>query len=226
MSLNCPTCNISLNRISICGETVDQCDACNGTWYEQTELSSILSALPNEHSPDQATSDPPETINCPQCDTKVASSIYAHDSKIRILKCSDCKGVWLVSGQLEQIAQFRNGPHKSDGLAKAMAASFKSSSRLTGLLESRRLSLAFAAIILFVARFEKGNVSGIGILSYLLLPLACIWFPRELGNLTGIRMGLMRPTITHTTPPIAVAIGGWLVMLAIFGLTIYRIVAQ
>ena len=39
--------------------------------------------------------------------------------------------------------------------------------------------------------------------------------------MTGIRTGLARPSITQSTPGIAVAIGGWIVMFALFGITIY-----
>ena len=49
----------------------------------------------------------------------------------------------------------------------------------------------------------------------LIFPLACIWFPDELGTLTGILMGLARPQITQPTPGIAVAVGRWILMITV-----------
>ncbi|WP_230271933.1 hypothetical protein [Rhodopirellula halodulae] len=53
--------------------------------------------------------------------------------------------------------------------------------------------------------------------AFALLPLACIWFSNELGRLTGVSMGIGRPTINEATPGIFVAAGGWLLLLSGIG---------
>ncbi|MDA7541648.1 hypothetical protein N8639_02280 [bacterium] len=53
------------------------------------------------------------------------------------------------------------------------------------------------------------------LLAALILPVACIWFPDELGTVTGISLGLGQPQISEPTPGIVVAIGGWILLLTI-----------
>ena len=98
--------------------------------------------------------------------------------------------------------------------------------RYADLFRSRIYSLAFAAIILVIA-FAGGGPGGLfRIFMYLFLPMVCIWFSEAMGNLTGIRLGLASPAITQATPGIAVAIGGWLLLFVVFGVTIYGAVAR
>ena len=229
MQLECPTCKIVLTERSVGGETVDQCDACNGTWYDASELSSILRNTVGHASPDFPSAAPLSTILCPKCNVEISATIYANDSGIPICKCTSCKGVWLVEGQLEKIAHFKNAPHKTDGLAQAMVNSYAEDAwlnRYADLFRSRIYSLAFAAIILVIA-FAGGGPGGLfRIFMYLFLPMVCIWFSEAMGNLTGIRLGLASPAITQATPGIAVAIGGWLLLFVVFGVTIYGAVAR
>ena len=229
MQLECPTCKIVLTERSVGGETVDQCDACNGTWYDASELSSILRNAVGDTSSSLPNAVPPSTILCPKCNVEISATIYANDSGIPICKCANCKGVWLVDGQLEKIAHFKNAPHKTDGLAQAMVNSYAEDAwlnRYADLFRSRIYSLAFAAIILVIAFMGGGPEGLFRMLTYLLLPMVCIWFSEAMGNFTGIRMGLASPAITQATPGIAVAIGGWLLLFVVFGVTIYGAVAR
>jgi hypothetical protein len=84
------------------------------------------------------------------------------------------------------------------------------------ILRSRLLSLIVALlgiVVIFILTRQPVAIFQLGLA--LILPLACIWFPDELGTLTGISTGLARPQITEPTPGIAVAIGGWILMLTI-----------
>ena len=230
MTLNCPTCAIALSQRSIGGETVDCCSTCNGTWCDAAELSSILRKTSIHQSTTRPSAESPATISCPKCEGEINSTIYAHDSGIPILKCSTCSGVWLVSGQLEKIHKYRHGPHKTDRLGQAMAESYAQSNALNGLadlVQSRFLSTVFALVMLIVALILGSGIPGIlRLVAFLLLPMACIWFSDAMGNLTGVRMGLARPTITSSTPGIAVAFGGWILMFVAFGVMIYGLVGR
>ena len=194
MTLNCPTCKTSLTQRLIGSQTIDDCTNCSGAWYDSSELSTILGITNDQQPLNSPCIDPPDTIDCPRCQTKIESAIYAHDSGIPILKCSGCNGVWLTAGQLERIANYRNGPHQTDRLGHAMAETFVQSSsfdRVAGLLQSRVLSLIFAAMILILAAFfDPANIAGIlRLLAILLFPLACIWFSDAMGSYTSISMG-------------------------------------
>ena len=224
MHLKCPTCEITLTQRWVGGEQVDQCDDCQGTWYDESELSSILRNTAGQASAKRSSTAPPSTISCPQCSVKISATIYANDSGIPICKCAQCKGTWLVEGQLAQIALFRNGPHKTDRLAQAMADSYAKSAKFkkyVGLLQSRLYSFVFAAIILAVAFLSRGLESSFRLLPWLVFSLACIWFSNEMGRVTRIGMGFIRPRITQTTPGIAMALGGWILMFAVLGIRIY-----
>ncbi|MDB2685639.1 zf-TFIIB domain-containing protein [Mariniblastus sp.] len=229
MTLNCPTCDTSLTQRSVGGVTVDECVNCGGAWYDSSELSTILRTKRDQLSEVRSRADHPDAISCPHCKTKVISSIYAHDSGIPILKCSKCNGVWLTAGTLESIANYRNGPDKTDRLGQAIAETYVQSNRLNRfaeLIQSRFLSLAFVVIIFIaVALFGDGGIGEIlQLLAGVLFPLACIWFSGPLGRMTGIRMGLTRPAINQSTPAIAVAIGGWILMFAIVGMKLFNLV--
>ena len=217
MHLKCPTCETVLTQRSVSGEQVDQCNSCKGTWYDESELSLILRSTVGQTSHNVPSIALPSAISCPKCNIEISSTIYANDSGIPICKCAQCKGTWLVEGQLAQIALFRNGPHKTDGLAQAMADSYAKSARFQNyadLLSSRLYSVVFAAIILVVAFLSGGLEGSFRLLPWLVFPLACIWFPDELGRIT-------RGRITQTTPGIAVAFGGWILMFAVLGIRIY-----
>ena len=230
MTLNCPTCAIALSQLTLSGETVDRCSTCNGTWYDAVELSSILRASTSLEFTIKATAELPTTIACPKCEKEITSTIYAHDSEIPILKCPTCSGVWLVPGQLEKILKYRNGLHKTDRLGQAIAESYAQSNalnRFADIMQSRVRSTVFASVILLVALFLGVGMDGtLRLVALLLLPMACIWFSDAIGNLTGIRLGLASPTVTSTTPGIAVAFGGWILMFVTFGVMIYEMVAR
>ena len=225
MTIRCPTCSIALSQCSIGGETVDRCPACNGTWYEPSELASALRTATAVDLIDRPSVNPPDKITCLNCDIEVTSTVYAYDSGIPILKCSRCSGVWLVAGQLEKIAEYKKEPHKTDRLGQAMAESNSRSNgigRFVGVIQSRILSILFALAILIGMKINGAEFFGVlRMPAFLIFPLACIWFSDAMGNLTGIRMGLARPAITETTPGIAVAIGGWILMFAALGVMIY-----
>ena len=54
--------------------------------------------------------------------------------------------------------------------------------------------------------------------SPLLLPLACIWFPEEMGDYTG---NLSFPHITKATPAAVIRVGGWFLLLVEFAMLVY-----
>ena len=77
-------------------------------------------------------------------------------------------------------------------------------------LVSRCLSLLIAGIYVALCLTLEGPKAAPACL-ILALPLALIWFPEELGAMTGY---LAHGPITAETPPILVAIMGWLFLLS------------
>jgi len=216
MDLHCPICVRLLTQQAIGDVLVLQCDSCNGTWCDATELASIIHAHIYQSAQDSLVA-PPESMPCPKCDIKITATIYAHDSGVPIHKCSSCSGVWLAAGQLKRIAEYRHGSHKTDRLGQALGESYSKSygfSAIAGWVQSRILStIVAAALLIAVLMLGGGAIDIFRVTGFAIFPLACIWFSGAFGKLTGIRMGLARPAIDQTTPAIAVAFAGWILML-------------
>jgi hypothetical protein len=74
-------------------------------------------------------------------------------------------------------------------------------------------SLIIATFYLAAFSFIIGPEGFVRCLGYLLLPMGSIWFSEAFGRYTGLS-GLIGPYITHPTPAVFVAIGGWLLLVA------------
>ena len=84
------------------------------------------------------------------------------------------------------------------------------------LIRSKIFSSSVALFGILFVYFSTGNPESIfNLLILLVLPLACIWYPDELGTVTGISLGIGRPQVSEPTPGIAISIGGWILMLTI-----------
>ena len=86
---------------------------------------------------------------------------------------------------------------------------------IRSLLRSRPLSAAVALAYLLCVYVATNELEAVVYtLAFLLLPLVCIWYPDEMGRLTGISMGIGRPVIMQPTPGDFVAFGGWVLIAA------------
>ena len=73
-----------------------------------------------------------------------------------------------------------------------------------------RITSLIIAIVYLIAAFLGKGFEGILTTSiFLLLPMACIWFPDELGSFTGVMRGQY---INAQSPGCLVAFGGWLLL--------------
>ena len=90
---------------------------------------------------------------------------------------------------------------------------------------SRGASLALAAACLAAVIVRTGlNARIIVHVVYLFFPLAIIWFPEELGSYTG-RLGGGN-SIDETSPPIFLAVVGWVLLLVRVGFVILLIAGK
>lgn len=215
--MQCPTCHKSLKSESLHGQAVDRCLACNGLWLDHSELGPIVRQTEPGTVPNAKAASCSGEVTCPRCGESLVAFNYAHDSGVFVKKCASCGGIWLESGQLELMAQYRTGTPGIQELGNALADEVRTSNRLQfarRLLRSRLLSGIVAVEYIVVALLATGSLQSLlSLIAFLLLPMVCIWFPDAMGNLKGIRLGLPRPMITDTTPGDIVAIGGWLLLL-------------
>jgi EamA domain-containing membrane protein RarD len=79
-------------------------------------------------------------------------------------------------------------------------------------LLNRCASGVVALFYLVRAYSHGGGATTLTVAMFLLLPMACIWFPEALGEYTGtIRLQAM----TSSTPAWLVCAGGWLVLVGV-----------
>jgi len=216
--MRCPTCDETLRGETFYGQAVDRCAVCDGIWLDESELGAVVRRFGPVPAPGAESKPCAEGPACPKCGTAMDAVNYAYDSGVLINRCASCAGVWLQSGQLEQIARYRTGTPATRALADAMADEIRKSNRwrsVQRVLRSRVLSGSVAATELFAALLMAGNLKPLySMVRFLWLPIMCIWFPEFMGSIRNISLGLGRPMITHSSPGNFVVLGGWLLLLA------------
>ncbi len=223
--MKCPICHAPLSPYSYADQTIDICKACGGVWFDPNELGLVVSALasrddvPNLHAKEALKFSPPKNPSaeqeklCPRCNVSTNVFTYSYDSNIFLNSCPSCQGIWADKGELNQLAQYSKGNPAVKALAQELAEYHSHKRSLAyKLLTSRRLSSLVAGIYLIGAIVYGGTEAALRIALFLLLPLACIWFPDAVGNYTGI-LTFPRPEITKKSPGIILAFVAWLLLL-------------
>ena len=76
----------------------------------------------------------------------------------------------------------------------------------------RMVSGIIVILYLGSAFWYWGVGAGLRLLMFLVLPLACIWFPHAMGAYTGPCLTFSRGYVTRESSPDAILIGGWLLL--------------
>lgn len=116
--MNCPKCNNRLSVKRIQGGHFYLCRQCKGLWVEDEQLADLAKSVKaSKLSPDlnppaseAITELPAPTLFCPQCELGMLPFNYCYDSNVLIDRCDNCKGIWLDSMKLVQIAKFLKAP--------------------------------------------------------------------------------------------------------------------
>jgi Zn-finger nucleic acid-binding protein len=116
-SYTCPTCNISLKKLNIGGETtIWNCEQCAGSFifksdFNQAIQTIIKNTLVNSHkknflfdTPQHITLHTTSDHHCPVCQKSMRERQYDKNTDISIIQC-DTHGFWLKSGELLKIYQ-------------------------------------------------------------------------------------------------------------------------
>ena len=89
---------------------------------------------------------------------------------------------------------------------------------------SRLLSLILCVLYLIFAAIGGGFKGFLYTTAFLLLPMACVWFPDEMGQYTGTSMG--KGYINTTTPSCFVTFIGWIFLLFPIFVGIYAMLSS
>ena len=214
--MDCPSCGKQLKLESTRGLAVERCETCAGMWLSVSDFGQLIRKV----GPTSGSAKPPSRaskIDCPKCQRSLVPFNYAYDSGIFIHRCHECDGVWLATGQLEQIASHRTGSPTIQRLGQAFGEEIRAENwwRLARTwLRSRWLSASIAVLYLLTAVLTGGLQSLLQAALFLVWPLACIWFPDGMGNLVGVSFGNVWPVVTQPTPGDFVAVGGWILLLS------------
>ncbi len=106
----CPLCNCALTPKTIGSVEVDECDQCNGIWFDKDEFRQTgghtdedLSWLNFDiwkHQDRFKAIDSPR--QCPVCDIPMVNLRYGK-TEVTIDYCPQCHGIWLDKGDLAKI---------------------------------------------------------------------------------------------------------------------------
>lgn len=120
----CPVCGGKFYPVPLefefCKEAVylEQCDNCNGIWFDKGELKEIFDLAFKEavavgkfeDNMDDVVGKEEVEFDCPRCNKKVtglAGSIIELD----VTKCNECGGIWVANGQIDDaVGDVRNIP--------------------------------------------------------------------------------------------------------------------
>ena len=110
--MNCPTCDVSLDRVKYESVTVSQCPQCMGYLVNRNRV--ILIKTKQDHSPEtlqaevaaQSHPDAQSNIRCPKCRGRQMSKERVPvdtDNEFFLDVCRDCNVVWFDGGELARL---------------------------------------------------------------------------------------------------------------------------
>ena len=118
--MQCPKCVISkLIEKKVKGKsfTVDFCPDCNGMWFDEDELGSLLKVpAKNVKVPPKAQA---QDIFCPKCEKPLYVFCYPK-TMVLIDMCKECEGIWLDAKEFQEILSVRNALRKPEPPKKKM----------------------------------------------------------------------------------------------------------
>ena len=108
----CPKCEKELRQCTIGTVELDECIACEGTWFNNDELRKCKDQTDSDlnwmdfeiwkHKDRFLVSAKP--IHCPHCNTEMVAINY-DTTDIEIDYCVNCQGVWLDGGEFQKIIE-------------------------------------------------------------------------------------------------------------------------
>jgi uncharacterized protein len=225
--MKCPVCNKDLNPVIYEDQEIDICPKCRGIWFDKSELTRVVDSLLSKGKIDSQTikdilRKKKIGVNnikkvyrkCPKCKIEMGIYNYSYDSNIFVDKCPKCGGIWTNKGEMYAIAKYVRGNSSMDRYAKALV-SFGSKRQEKKINKGTITALTIAIIYLLLGYGLEG-VGGLAkALFFIILPLSCIFFGKELGGKTGIRFrtSFLAPVITKSTPGSFVVFIGWVLLL-------------
>lgn len=106
--MQCPKCQTdSFVTITIRGISVDQCTTCNGLWFDERELSTLLNEEYRSLTPLRGETGSEELNQkrgkCPRDRTPLLRMYSAITPSVIVDTCLQCHGIWLDGGEFDEL---------------------------------------------------------------------------------------------------------------------------
>ncbi|NQU68082.1 MAG: zf-TFIIB domain-containing protein [Candidatus Marinimicrobia bacterium] len=108
--MDCPKCKMELLKKSIQGIEVDECNHCEGIWFDNDELRLIKDKIDSDLNwmdfdiwkhPEKFKPKSTKYV-CPVCESPM--NVLDYDkTEVEIDYCTTCKGIWLDKNELQNI---------------------------------------------------------------------------------------------------------------------------
>jgi len=106
--MKCPKCKTeSFAAVSVRDVTVDRCSSCNGIWFDEQELSQLLSedarqltALREGEGKEELDA---KRGNCPRDNSQLVRVYSSVNQSVVVDACLQCRGIWLDGGEFERL---------------------------------------------------------------------------------------------------------------------------
>ena len=106
--MKCPKCKTeSFASFSVRGVTVDRCSSCNGIWFDEQELSQLLSEDARQLTALRE-GEEKEELNakrgkCPRDNSQLLRVCSSINRSVVVDACLQCRGIWLDGGEFERL---------------------------------------------------------------------------------------------------------------------------
>ena len=110
--MNCPKCNSELFTFEIDGMKLEQCNSCEGMWFDKEELRQVKDKADAnlnwmdfeiwEHTDKFKLGK--QKYNCPNCNDVMEVLDY-DKTNVEIDYCKSCEGVWLDKGEIQKLIE-------------------------------------------------------------------------------------------------------------------------
>jgi len=105
-----------MKQRAIAGILIDSCGKCGGVWFDADELGRYRTKLGKPRKPPYSRFDAEEDQEpegCPRC--RVRTLVRGERANRQMLRCSNCKGIFLTKSALESLGTIRKEPVEEDG---------------------------------------------------------------------------------------------------------------
>lgn len=224
-AMSCPTCQKPLVQKTLHGQQIDQCKDCNSMWVDEGELTAILRLIDSARQPPVPVSNAAsislqrqlemESIDCPACMTEIQPSVYAYDSGIVVHRCKQCRGTWLATATLSEMADYQRGSPKINSLAVEIGGRYQREHHWYSFymtLRSKKVNGTLGIVYLILAASSGSSELFFHMLFLVLLAWLVIWSNDFLGNQVGMYRGYGDRIITGSMPGIFVALDTFLLL--------------